>query len=154
MTTFSFTPTSSSKDNYAWDDPTIWNPAVVPNSPDADVIIPTVTKSDGSIFFSRLGFDFKSFTVHSLSLANNTLGIDGGPLSVGGSGAVPAGGLLQLISGGRLTAASLNNSGRLIGNGQATIAGTLTNSGTIMGVGLTVTTQQLVNIGTIEGFIG
>ena len=156
MTTYTFRPPSSSQNNYAWHDPTIWIPAVVPNAPDADVVIPTVTKSDGSIFFSSIGSSFESFAIHSLSLTNNTLHLDGSTLAVGGNVDLLAGSNLTLSSGAILTAAALSNTRFVTGNGnsQITVAGTLTNTGDIFGSGLTVTAQQLNNAGSLTGSLG
>ncbi len=152
-TTYTFTP-QVSQNSYAWTDSTIWTPAAVPNSPDADVIIPTVTKN-GSTFFATIGLGTNT-AIHSLSLTNNTLQLGGASLSVGGDINLLSGSDLRIDTGAILTAASLSNGRDLTGSAsQITISGTLSNTGNISGSsGLVITAQQLNNTGTIEGGVG
>ena len=150
MTTYTFTPTNSSQTFYQWDNPATWVPTGVPNSADADVVIPTVTRTDGSIFRSNIGTNSQSFAINSLTVTNNHLFVSLGTLAVAGNVALLTLGELTM-SNGVLTAASLTNARQIDGKGQITVSGALTNTGDISGSGLTVTAQQLNNTGSITG---
>jgi hypothetical protein len=154
MTTYVFQPTTTEQ-FVDWSDPAVWTGGVVPDGASADVVFPVVTlgNGDGTDYsFVSIASD-ESYSVDSVSLAQNYLTIDG-DLTVATDFAIQAGGEIDM-GGGTLEAATLENGGSDIqGNGQIDTTGILTNNSSIVGNGLTLTLGGLVNEGTLEAASG
>ena len=152
MTTYTFIANPSTT-SVNWNDPTVWQGGVVPNSPDADVVIPTIT-SGGSPYDSIITIsNAQTYSVDSVSLSSNALFV-AGTLSVAADFDNAAGGLINM-EGGSLSAGSLENSGEDIrGSGQISVTGTVTNAQSIFGSGLTLTVAALNNSGNLEAASG
>lgn len=137
-----------------------WTGGVVPDAPDADVIIPTTTViADGSIFLSTIQVDAQVFDIRSLTMANNNLVLQGNaaqtPTGLNVSGAV------NLSTGAQLNMVYATlNAGTIVSNG-AYISGlsstintqSMTNSATLVGSiqGLTINAAQFTNTGDVAG---
>ena len=53
--------------NVNWDDPTVWSGGVVPNSSNAEVVIPEITASGGYVYESLVTIsNGQSFSVNSV----------------------------------------------------------------------------------------
>ena len=154
MTTYTFQPTTTEQ-FVDWSDPSVWVGGVVPDGASADVVFPVVTLSggDGTDYsFVSIASD-ESYSVDSVSLAQNFLTIDG-DLTVATDFDVQAGGEIDM-GGGTLDADTLENAGSDIqGPGQINTTGVLTNNSTIVGNNLTLALGGLVNHGTLEAASG
>jgi hypothetical protein len=155
MTTYTFIPKLSTQ-NVSWNDPSIWSTGVVPNSPDADVIIPAVTRSDGFPYISVIGLSSPpNYSINSLSLSGNRLQILGNLAVAANVTLINANGTELDMLGGNLSAASVTNNSTITSKGHIDVAGTLTNNGKVDSSGLLVlTAQQLQNNGTLNGAQG
>ncbi len=164
MTTYTFIGNPNMQ-SVVWNDSTVWssgdplNP--FPNSPTADVVIPEITKSDGSVYTSFITIQhLASYAANSVSITDNDLLVDG-TLSVTNAVDVKGGGEINL-QGGTLSAGSLTvESAVEPGNGQVQGAGhinvtTLTNDAAIVGEGgdLSISAHALDNIGTLTASSG
>jgi hypothetical protein len=151
MTTYTFTakPTTQFVN---WSDPSVWVGGVFPNSPDADVVFPTITMSGGNIYSSFVTIaNSESFSVNSVSITNNFLVIHGS-LSANDL-AVLTSGEIDTYLGSTLSVGSLENGGDIQGSGQIQVSGLLSNIGGIAG-GVSVTAAGLNNIGQIHAASG
>lgn len=148
MATYTFTPKSFPFE-FNWSDSTIWSGGVVPNAPDADVVMPIFMVNG---FPTDRGLHIQpgqSFSARSLSITNHTLLLDGdGKLTVSGHVAVNTGGTVRMFSG-QLSAGSLENNGSVGGAGQVFVAGLFSNKGTFSGGAPTVTAGSMINTGTL-----
>src|SRR4029077_19169210 len=80
MTTYTFTPNPNDQ-SVNWNDPSVWVGGVVPNSPDADVIIPETTViATGQSYPSNITVS-GAVSANSISLTANFLEV-GDTLSV------------------------------------------------------------------------
>ncbi len=137
-----------------WGSPLSWYGGIVPNSADAQVIIPTVTyTSDGSVYATiiTIGSD-EGYAVQSVTIANNYLSLIGN-LSISGALDLQTGSQIDL-AGGTLSFGSLDDdNGLLQGYGQIVATGTLDNTGAIggsgNGTGLTIDAATFHNTGSI-----
>lgn len=147
MTDYTFRPTASAE-FVNWSNPSIWEGGVVPNSPDADVDFPTVTETNsGQPYISFVSIQAgESFAVHSVALRDYLLIY--GSLSVSGNLTQYANGEIDM-SGGTLTAGTINNDGYDIQGDGRIIVDTLTNDTLIIGNNLTIDATTLINNGTL-----
>jgi hypothetical protein len=148
MTTYTFKANPATQ--FAnWGDPSSWFGGVVPNSPSADVVFPTVMGGTG-IYASFVTIPgAQSYSVNSVSVSNNYLVIDGS-LSVANDLALLAGGEIDM-GGGSLSAGSFENGGVDIqGSGQVHVSGTMSNTAEVVGGGLTLTLAGLNNTGRLQ----
>src|SRR4051812_8747391 len=81
MTTTTFLADSAHQ-SVNWNDPARWSGGVVPNSPTVDVIIPKITVNGSGNPYTSFISVTDTYTVSSLSLARNTLVLNGGNLTV------------------------------------------------------------------------
>ena len=143
----------------SWNDPSVWQGHVVPNSPDADVLIPEIVElSNNEPFTYYITIASGShYEIKSLDITFNNLEIDGtlavansfildesSNLSLSGSLAVANGFTLnqdsELNIQGSLSVGSLVNAGiDMQGNGQISSPGSISNQTEIVGDGLTLT---------------
>ena len=159
MTVFTFVGNPSTSSVY-WDQPAIWSGDVVPNGPGADVVIPTITLiATGQLYGSSIAIQaFEGYSINSLSLANNTLEVEGPTgLTIAQGMAMLAGS--ELIMSGQLSAGSLVvDGGGLLGvlgglvqgAGQIDVSGELINNSTILGEGLVIDVGSLTNNSSLE----
>lgn len=159
MTVFTFVGDPSTGTDY-WDQPAIWSGGVVPNGPGADVVIPTITlTATGQVYPSSIAIQaFEGYSINSLSLANNTLEVEGPTgLTISQGMVMLAGG--ELIMSGQLSAGSLvldgggflGVAGGLVqGAGQIDVSGALINNSTILGEGLVIDVGSLTNNSALE----
>jgi hypothetical protein len=155
----------------SWNDPSVWQGHVVPNSPDADVLIPEIIELSNNEPFS---YDItiasgSHYEIKSLDITFNNLDIDGtlavansftldesSNLSLSGSLAVANGFTLnqdsELNIQGSLSVGSLVNAGiDMQGNGEISSPGSISNLTSIVGDGLTLTSDAFQNSGTLVG---
>ena len=148
MTTYTFKPKSSTaSDN--WDDPTIWSTGVVPNSPDADTVFPTITTlSTGQIYLSYVSvMASEAFVVRSIQIQNNALEILGS-LTATTSIALQSGSVVYM-HGGTFKGGSITNDGIVLGSGSIS-ASSILNDTEIDGDGLTIQAGSLTNKGSLR----
>jgi hypothetical protein len=135
MTTYTWNPSAPAVP-VDWNTPSDWLPASVPNSPDADVVIPEITQ--GSVpFYSDVTIEnTESYIVHSLTLIYQTLFLNGS-LSVVSDLTMGLGS--ELFLAGSLALGSLSNAGEggpvgynISGSGQISSLGTIDNQGAIL----------------------
>jgi hypothetical protein len=135
-----------------WNDPARWSGGVVPNSPTVDVIIPKITASGtGNVYISFVQVT-DTFTVSSVSLANNYLVFNGaGNLTVAHNLTISDSGEIDLFGGGvSLSAGSIDNNGIDIqGSGNVTTTGLFLNETIVNGQGLNLTAGSLTNVGSL-----
>ncbi len=137
-----------------WGSSSSWYGGIVPDSADAQVIIPTVTDtSDGDAYATIITIgSSESYAVQSVTIANNYLSLIGN-LSMSGALDLQTGSQVDL-AGGTLSFGSLgDDNGLLQGYGQIVATGTLDNTGTIGGIGngtgLTINAATFHNTGLI-----
>lgn len=155
MTTYTFVADTS--DQFVdWNTPSVWSGGVVPDSVDADVVIPEIIQlSSGSAYTYFLTIDAgASYTIDSLSIAANYLDLYGSLGVAGGFDLLPQSELD--IMGGTLSIGSLQNTGIDIqGYGEIASAGSIVNQGMIDGtdgtgnVGLTLSFGAFDNTGLL-----
>lgn len=160
---------SSTTQSAKWNNPSSWVNGVVPNAPDADVIFPlVVTTSTGRAYLTDVSIGSgENFSVHTVQL-NDVLDVNGslsvasdmtnaagslnvaGNLTIGGTFSDQNGFTTQVLSGGTLSAQTINTGpGQIYGSGQVT-AGTLNNTGSVSASIVNATTLQ--NSGTLGGY--
>ncbi len=119
-----------------WSNPSSWYGGIVPDSADAQVIIPTVTFTNGGgVYTSFITIESgESYAVQSVTISNNYLSLIGN-LSISGALDLQTGSEIDL-AGGTLSFGSLDNDNiDLQGYGQIVTTGTLDNTGSIAGTG-------------------
>ena len=154
MTTYTFNP-KPTQQLVNWSDPSVWIGGVVPASPDADVIFPTVTTANGLTYVSTVTVAAgENFSVDTVSIRDNRLDIKGS-LSANDLALLPAnnglsgGSSLIVESGASLSVGSIENDGAVFGAGQILVSGFLFNNGRVDGNGLTLTAGRLNNRETL-----
>ncbi len=133
-------------DQVNWASPAVWEGDVVPDSPDANVVIPPAYFLQGGTYSSFITIDpGASFTADAVSLTDNVLELDGS-LSVTGGFTLGPGSDLDL-NGGTLTTATLQSQGGADIQGSGTIVspGSFDNAGLIGGGG-----QWLLSFGQFD----
>lgn len=144
MTTYTYVPRPT-RLFVNWSDPTIWAGTVVPNTPDADVVLPLAAGNTPTIDVNG------SFTTRSVTDMGADLNVLG-TLSV--TGALNLGAATNIeLAGGTLSFGSLASLAPDIqGSGQITTPGPLTNTQSIIDDGptLTLTAASLLNPGTLS----
>ena len=156
MPTFTFAPHSTAQP-VSWGSPLIWSGFVVPNAPDADVLIPAITEqSVGLLSYQILIGANSAYAVNSLDMAGNSLGLQGN-LSVTNGFTLDSAQLA--LAGGTLSVGSFQNlhSGTIqsevvgspIGNDiQGT--GSMINAGSINGNDLILSFAGFQNLGLLD----
>lgn len=150
-TTYTFRPKSTTQ-LANWDDPSAWIGGVVPNSPDADVVIPLATLSGGGTWMSFITISSgEVFSEYSLTVAGNGVNLYGTLSLADALTNLQPLSSLQLF-GGTFNAGSVVNGGNIGGYGQVTVSGALINDGQIVGTNgdLTVTAHGLANNGLLS----
>ncbi len=135
MTNYVF-DASPNNNEVDWSNPSSWYGGVVPDSADAQVIIPTVTFTNGGgVYTSFITIESgESYAVQSVTISNNYLSLIGN-LSISGALDLQTGSEIDL-AGGTLSFGSLDNDNiDLQGYGQIVTTGTLDNTGSIAGTG-------------------
>lgn len=175
--TYTFKPKLTTQSVF-WHDPQIWVGGVVPNGPDADVVIPTGTPLPTGGARSDIAISpGEAFTAASLDMFQERLMLDG-QLTVEGTarlrenatiagsgqfgwatGTLNAGAFVNegtiLLANGTLNVGSLVNAGSGIqASGVISVSGQLTNDSSIgarnvNGTSLTVTASSLLNNGAL-----
>ncbi|HEY2482252.1 MAG TPA: hypothetical protein VGI30_08670 [Caulobacteraceae bacterium] len=147
MTLYKFIADPNNSQAY-WDQASFWYGDVVPNSPDANVLIPTI----GLVGFDTTYSSYitinsaETYSINALNIGYNTLNIDtGSQLSVGHDISVLSGGDIEV--GGTLAATTIVNDGAIEGGGSVDVTGTLANNDVLFAV--VVTAQTLTNTGSI-----
>lgn len=149
MTTYTLNP-DVNQSFVEWSDPARWVGSVVPNSPDADVVIPNVTYTSGGAYSSSISIDpGQSYSINSARIVSNHLLLNGS-LTVTGALSLSSGGEVDL-KGGRLSIGALDNSGYDIqGSGEVTSQGSIVNTGLIVG-NLVLSLHEFTNSGRVAG---
>jgi len=180
--TYTFKPKLTTQSVF-WHDPLIWIGGVVPDSPDADVVIPTGTPLPTGGGRSDIAISSgEAFAIASLDMFQERLMLDG-ELTVEGTatlhesatiagsgqfgwatGTLTAGSLVNggsiLLADGTLNLGSLlNDGGGIRATGVISVSGLLTNDSSIAGQGidgrdLTLTASSLVNNGGLGPLAG
>jgi hypothetical protein len=180
--TYTFKPKLTTQSVF-WHDPLIWIGGVVPNSANADVVIPAGIPLPAGGARSDIALSTsEAFTIASLDMFQERLMLDG-QLTVEGTarlrenatiagsgqfgwatGTLNSGSLVNegaiFLANGTLTVGSLLNEGAGIqASGVISVSGLLTNETSIdgrnlNGAGLTVTASSLVNNGTLSASSG
>jgi hypothetical protein len=153
MTTYTFVP-NSSQQFVNWSSPAIWSPAVVPNGASADVVIPGVTYANTDQYYtSFISISNQSYSINSLSIAENILTLSSANLAIAGALDIAAGGEIDV--NGVLSAGSVTNNGVDIqGQGTVSSSGTFLNESKIVGEGLSVTAPSFDNVGSLVAASG
>ena len=163
MTIYTFVPGSTNLAN--WDDPRIWG-GVVPNSGDADVILPPETFGSGQTYYDVDIKPGESYAIRSLTDTGAGMAI-GGSLSISGSAVVQtslylygpkfSAGSLQIgqtatvYGTGPLSAGSAVNGGTLSLTGVTATFGAFQNSGTVLVSGGPTSTLAVTGAGPVSG---
>ena len=149
MTTTTF-HADSAHQSVNWNDPARWSGGVVPNSPTVDVIIPEITVTGSGSPYTSFITVTDTYTVSSLSLAHNTLVLNGAHLTVVHNLDISDFGEIDLMGAVSLSAASIdNNSIDIQGSGTITTTGLFLNETTVFGSGLNLTAGSLTNAGAL-----
>ena len=150
MTQYTLTPPSSS-DNANWDDPAAWSNGTVPDSADANVILPLIDQPGTSdpVITTLTIAPTETYAAGSVNVTNDILAVVG-TLSVAGAlSLAPADAAIDLDDG-TLTLGSLDDQqDDITGSGTLVSTGALTNDGAIIGSGLTVNAPTLENDGSL-----
>ena len=129
MTNYVF-DTNPNYNTVDWDSLSSWYGGVVPNSADAQVLIPTVTFTNGDGIYATIITigSGESYAVQSLTIANNSISLFGN-LSISGALDLQTGGEIDLF-GGTLSFGSLDDDNvYLEGSGRIGATGRLDNPG-------------------------
>lgn len=173
MTIYTFVAKSSTP-YVNWSNPSIWSGGIVPNDPNADVVIPNTNyASSNEPFYSTIE-STGVYSIASLSIADNTINVDSGQLSISGALSLQSGGEISLGSAvtitqtapstytisaggpdtGTLNVASCENDGEINGSGSFSCSGLLNNEYALGGGNLTVSAGKLQNTGELSAASG
>jgi hypothetical protein len=135
-----------------WNDPARWSGGVVPNSPAVDVIIPKITANPSGATYVSFVQVTDTFTVSSLSLANNYVILNGaGNLTVAHDLTISDFGEIDMNGAVSLSAGSIDNNGFDIqGSGTITTTGLFLNETAVFGSGLNLTAGSFTNVGALN----
>ncbi len=154
MTNYVF-DTSPDYNAVDWGNPSSWYGGIVPNSADAQVLIPTVTYTNGGEVYTTIITiaSGESYAVQSVTISNNSLTLIGN-LSMSGTLNLQTGGEIDL-AGGTLSidgVLDLQTGGEIdLAGGTLSFGSLSDNNGDIQGYGQIVTTGTLDNAGILDG---
>ncbi len=146
MTTYTWNPTTLGS-SINWGTPADWLPQVVPNSANADAVIPEIT-SNGTPYLFSITMAGSPYVLNSLTIVDAYLSLDTSLSIVAG---FTLGAHTELDIAGSLAVGGLETTIGLDiqGSGQITVANDFVNNGEIIGEGLTLDVPGLRNNGAL-----
>jgi hypothetical protein len=146
MTTYTWNPTALGS-SANWATPADWLPQVVPDSANADAVIPEIT-SNGTPYLFSITMSGSPYVLNSLTIVDASLSLD---TSLSIAAGFTLGVHTELDIAGSLAVGNLENANGsdIQGSGQINVANDFVNNGEIIGEGLTLDVPGLRNNGTL-----